>query len=121
MLTIYHNPACSKSRQTLEILKENGLNPSIVSYLEEPPPAARIVELAELLDGPVAALLRRSEETFRNAGDLPELEDDAALAAWLERHPRVLQRPIVVDDDRRRAVIGRPPENVLQLIESSNE
>jgi arsenate reductase len=116
MLTIYHNPACSKSRQTLEIIKENKLDPRIVRYLEDPPTAARILELAGLIGCPVAALLRRGEDAFRNAKDLPDLDDEAALAAWIERHPRVLERPIVVDDAGHRAVLGRPPENVLQLI-----
>ena len=121
MLTIYHNPACSKSRQTLEILRKNGNDPVVVPYLEQPPAAARILQLAGMLGCPVAALLRRGEELFRNATDLPALHDDAALAAWIERHPRVLERPIVVDDANRRAIIGRPPENVLQLIETRHE
>jgi arsenate reductase len=118
MLTIYHNPACSKSRQTLEILIKNGENPVIIRYLDQPPAAPRILQLAGWLGGPVAALLRRGEEAFRNADDLPGLDDDAALAAWIERHPRVLERPIVVDDANARAIIGRPPETVLQLIET---
>lgn len=118
MLTIYHNPRCSKSRQTLEILRESGVDPVVVEYLAEPPDAARILQVAGLLGLPVAALLRRGEESFRNADDLPDLADDAALAAWLERHPQVLERPIVVDDVHRRAVLGRPPDNVRALLPS---
>jgi arsenate reductase len=64
----------------------------------------------------VADLLRRGEDEFKQAGDLPDLADDAALAKWLEAHPKVIERPIVVDEDRGKAVIGRPPENVLGLI-----
>ena len=109
MLTIYHNPRCSKSRQTLELITESGIDPTIVLYLDEPPDAARILRLAELLSVSVAALLRRGEDDFKNASDLPELSDDAALAHWLEKNPRVLERPIVVDDDAARAIIGRPP------------
>ncbi len=116
-VTIYHNPRCSKSRKTLEILLESGVEPRIVEYLREPPPARRIVAIARLLSVPVAGLLRRGEDEFRNAGDLPALDDDAALAAWLERNPRVLQRPIVVDERRNAAVIGRPPENVHALLQ----
>lgn len=116
MLTIYHNPRCSKSRQTLEIIRESGIEPTIVLYLEETPAAGRILQLATLLQVPVADLLRRGEEDFKAAKDLPDLADDAALAKWIEQHPRTLQRPIVVDDAGTRAVIGRPPENVLELI-----
>ena len=115
-MTIYHNPRCSKSRKTLEIIQENGIKPNIVEYLRQPPEAARTEHLAALLGLKVADLLRRSEADFVEADDLPSLDDDAALAAWIEDHPKVLQRPIVVDDDRDVAVIGRPPENVLELL-----
>lgn len=115
-VTIYHNPGCSKSRKTLEIILDSGVKPSVVEYLREPPPASRILEIARLLGVPVADLLRRGEDEFRNAAELPALDDDAALAAWLEKNPRVLQRPIVVDEDRNAAVVGRPPENVHALL-----
>lgn len=116
MLTMYHNPRCSKSRQTLELLKENGIEPTLVEYLQETPDASRILRLAELLGVAVVELLRRGEDDFKHADDLPDLADDAALAAWIEQHPRTLQRPIVVDDEQGRAIVGRPPENVLDLI-----
>ncbi len=115
-ITIYHNPRCSKSRKTLEILQESGIEPNIVEYLQQPPDAARTEHLAALLGIGVAGLMRTSEADFAEAEDLPSLEDNAALAAWIEDHPKVLQRPIVVDDDRKIAVIGRPPENVLDLL-----
>ena len=115
-VTIYHNPGCSKSRKTLEIILDSGVNPSIVEYLREPHPASRILEIARLLGVPGADMLRRGEDEFRNAADLPALDDDAALAAWLEKNPRVLQRPIVVDEGRNEAVVGRPPENVHALL-----
>jgi len=117
MLTIYHNPNCSKSRKTLELLKESGVEPTIVDYLQQPPDTDRILRMARLLGIPVANLLRRGEDAFKNATDLPDLGDDAALAAWIERNPRMLERPIVVDDDNDRAVLGRPPENVLELVD----
>lgn len=117
-VTIYHNPRCSKSRKTLELLKENGVEPTIVEYLATPPDAAAVRRLATMLGLRVADLLRTGEAAFREASDLPALDDDPALAAWLERHPIVLQRPIVVDAGSGRAVIGRPPENVLELIGS---
>ena len=115
-ITIYHNPRCSKSRKTLELLESNGVTPHIVKYLDTAPTAAQTLRLAGLLGVPVADLLRRGEDEFREAGDLPDLEDDAALAAWLEQHPKVIERPIVVDEDNDKAVLGRPPENVLELI-----
>ena len=116
MLTIYHNPRCSKSRKTLEIIRENGVEPTIVEYLKQPPNSGQIQRLAELLGISVAALLRRGEEEFKQATDLPDLADDAALADWVAQYPKTLERPIVVDDEHERAVIGRPPENVLELL-----
>jgi arsenate reductase len=115
-LEIYHNPRCSKSRKTLELIEAAGFRPQIVAYLDTPPDAARIRELAKLLGIPVSGLLRRGEAEFRDAGDLPDLDDDAALSTWLSRHPRVIERPIVVDLEDSRAVIGRPPENVESLL-----
>lgn len=115
-LTIYHNPRCSKSRKTLEILQDAGISPLIVDYLSTPPSAERIVEMAAMLGIPVQQLLRRNEDDFRQAEDLPALDDDQALAAWINAHPKTLERPIVVDDAKRRAVIGRPPENVSPLL-----
>lgn len=116
MVTIYHNPRCSKSRKTLEILEERGTGHRIVEYLQTPPDAAQILDLAARLGMPVQALLRRGEADFKQATDLPDLDDDAALADWLAAHPIVIERPIVVADDGR-AVIGRPPENVLELLD----
>ncbi len=115
-LTIYHNPRCSKSRKTLELIQEAGESPNIVDYLSEPPSAARILQLAELLGLTVQELLRRNEADFKDAADLPDLDDNAALAAWVANHPKVLERPIVVDDGANRAVMGRPPENVRNLL-----
>jgi arsenate reductase len=115
-IKIYHNPRCSKSRKTLEILESAGVSPTIVEYLKFPPSADETLRNARLLEVPVANLLRKGEDEFKNAADLPGLDDDAALAAWLERHPRVIERPIVVDDVAERAIIGRPPENVLELV-----
>lgn len=115
-ISIYHNPRCSKSRKTLEIIQNSGIRPRIIEYLKEPPDAATTEHLAAMLGLSVADLLRKSEAEFVGADDTPSLGDDAALAAWIAKHPSVLQRPIVVDNDRNRAVIGRPPENVLELL-----
>jgi len=115
-VTIYHNPRCSKSRQTLQLITDSGTAHTLVLYLEDSPNAATIVDLAGKLGMPVADLLRRSESEFKEATDLPDLTDDARLAKWLAAHPIVLQRPIVVNDESGKAVIGRPPENVATLL-----
>jgi arsenate reductase len=115
-LTIYHNPRCSKSRQTLELIRNAGIEPEIVRYLDDTPSPETIVGLAESLGVRVADLLRRKESEFRTADDLPDLDDNKALAEWLADHPKVIERPIVVDADSGRAVLGRPPENVAELL-----
>lgn len=116
-LTIYHNPRCSKSRATLALIREAGIEPDIVAYLDDPPDAETVSRLARLLGMPVSGLLRRGETEFREASDLPEPGDEAGMAAWISRHPRVLERPIVVSADGSRAVLGRPPENVLEIVD----
>ncbi len=115
-VTIYHNPRCSKSRKTLEIIEDSGVSPQVVLYLKEKLSAADILDLASRLHLPVADLLRRDETVFKEAPNLPDLSDDAALAAWVAANPIVLQRPIVVDTATGNAVIGRPPENVHELL-----
>lgn len=115
-ITIYHNPRCSKSRQTLALLNDAGVEPRIVQYLSDSPDAATLLDLSAKLGRPLSDLLRRGESEFRDATDLPSLDDNAALADWLSRHPIVLERPIVVDSETGRAALGRPPENVLSLL-----
>ena len=81
------------------------------------PDGARVLALAGLLGVPVKEILRRKESVVVDAADLPDLDDDAALADWIASHPIALERPIVVSADGQRAVVGRPPENVSALIE----
>ncbi|MDX1517259.1 MAG: arsenate reductase (glutaredoxin), partial [Woeseiaceae bacterium] len=85
-LTIYHNPRCSKSRKTLELIEQAGDSPHTVDDQATPPSPERIIELAERIGIPVRELLRTGEAEFREANDLPDLDDDAALARWLTRH-----------------------------------
>jgi arsenate reductase len=114
-LVIYHNPRCSKSRQTLALLTERGFEPSVVEYLKTPPDRDTIERLLTLLELEPRALMRQQEAVYRERGlDDPGL-DRASLVAALADEPRLLQRPIVVRDQRR-AVIGRPPEKVLELL-----
>jgi len=100
----------------LELLQESGITPTIVEYLNTPPSAATTLRNAQLIGIPVADLLRRGEAEFKEATDLPDLDDDMALATWLESHPKVIERPVVVDEANNKAVLGRPPENVLEMI-----
>ena len=88
----------------------------IVEYLQNPPAPDTLLRLAEMIGVPLAGLLRTSEADFRESAEPVPMDDAQALSKWLHDHPRVLQRPIVVDEDQARAVIGRPPENVLELL-----
>lgn len=116
-VTIYHNPRCSKSRKTLEIIANSGTDHKIVLYLNDTPNSAKILDIANKLGVAVQEILRRGETEFKEAGDLPELSDDAAIADWLTKHPIVIERPIVVNNETGAAVIGRPPENVEALLD----
>jgi len=112
-VTIYHNPRCSKSRATLAILEEHGVSPDVVFYLETPPDAAEIRSLLDKLGIGAADLVRRGEEEYKSCGLSPDSPEDALVDA-MATHPRLIERPIVVKGGR--AVLGRPPENVLELI-----
>ncbi len=111
---IYHNPRCSKSRQALALLREHGIEPRIVEYLRTPPDAATLRGLLRMLGCPARDLLRRGEEAYAELGLAARLEDDDALVAAMVEHPALIERPVVVVGGR--AVIGRPPEQVLTLL-----
>lgn len=114
-VTIYHNPRCSKSRQTLALIEERGIQPRVVEYLRDPPDGATLARLAALLGLRPIEFARRNEAAFREAGlDREGVDDDAVLAA-MAVHPSLIERPIVVVDDAK-AVIGRPPERVLEIL-----
>ena len=111
---MYHNPRCSKSRQTLALLRERGLEPEIVRYLETPPSEARLEELLDMLGMPARDLMRRKEAPYRDlALDDPSLTR-AELVAAMSSHPILIERPVVVSGTR--AAIGRPPERVLEIL-----
>ena len=113
-LVIYHNPRCSKSQQTLVLLRERGLEPEIALYLESPPSEARLEELLDMLGMPARDLMRRKEAPYRELGlDDPSLTR-AELVAAMASHPVLIERPIVVSGTR--AAIGRPPEKVLEIL-----
>jgi arsenate reductase len=115
-LTIYHNPKCSKSRKTLALIEQSGKDHAIVEYLATPPDADTLVRLAKLTGKPLTDLLRRNEPDFEAAEASLRGVDERVLAEWMHRHPSVIERPIVVDEAHDRAVVGRPPENVLELL-----
>lgn len=113
-VTIYHNPRCSKSRQTLALLEEHGVKPRIVEYLKTPPDRATLSALLRKLGLPASALVRRKEPEFKALGlDAPDTSESAMLEA-MARHPKLIERPIVVAG--RKARVGRPPEAVLEIL-----
>lgn len=112
-LTLYHNPRCSKSRQALALLEEKGLSPRIIEYLKTPPTTDELTGLIRKLGCKAHDIIRTGEDEYTEAGLSENSPDDKILAA-LVKYPVLLQRPIVVKGSR--AVIGRPPENILTLI-----
>ena len=113
-VTIYHNPRCSKSRQTLALLEERGIEPTIVNYLDTPPDAATLASLLTMLDLEPRGLMRKKEAPFAELGLAdPSLGNDQLIAAMIA-NPILIERPIVVSGDR--AAIGRPPEDVLNIL-----
>jgi arsenate reductase len=113
MTQIYHNPRCSKSRQTLALLEERGIHPQIIEYLATPPTAAQLDALIDQLDIAPHALLRKKEAAYRQAGLTEEISRGEIVQA-LVAHPVLLERPIVLHDGR--AAICRPPEKVLEIL-----
>ncbi|MFV3330217.1 arsenate reductase (glutaredoxin) [Pseudomonas sp. NY15437] len=113
-ISIFHNPRCSKSRSALELLEARGIQPEIVRYLETPPSAAELKALLGKLGIGVRQLLRTGEDEYKEL-DLanPALSDDQLIDA-MARHPKLIERPIVIVGDK--AVVGRPPENVLEIL-----
>ncbi len=112
--TIYHNPRCSKSRATLALLEQRGVTPDVVLYLEHPLTEAQIRKLLGKLGMSAAQLVRRGEDAYRERGLGRDSGEDELIAAMAEC-PRLIERPVVVRGGR--AILGRPPENVLELLD----
>ena len=113
-VTIYHNPRCSKSRQTLALIREQGIEPTIVEYLKTPPSPRELVRLLDLLGLQPRGLMRKQEPEYKAENlDDPALSSDDLIEA-LHTWPRLIERPIVVAGGR--ALIGRPPERVMELL-----
>ena len=114
MVTIYHNPRCSKSRQTLQLLQDNNITPEIVEYLKTPLSYEHLSSIIEMLGVTARALVRTSEQEYKDLNlKNQDLSDDDLINAIVQA-PKLMQRPIVVNNDK--AAIGRPPEDVLSIL-----
>ena len=113
-LTIYHNPRCSKSRETLEILQGNNRQPEIIEYLQQPPSKDELTRIVKLLGISPRQLLRTSEPEYKKAMLDNESINDEQIIDAICKYPPLLQRPIVVAGNK--AIIGRPPTRVLEII-----
>jgi len=113
-VTIYHNPRCGKSRQTLQLLKDQGIEPVIIEYLKTPPTAKELDGILQKLGMEPRDLMRKSESEYKNLtlGDA-ELDRQTLIQAMVE-HPILIERPIVLANSK--AAVGRPPENVLAIL-----
>ena len=111
---IYHNPRCSKSRQTLELLRDRGLEPEVIEYLKDPPDAGELRRILDLLGLEPRDLMRRKEAPYADLGlGNPEVGDEALIAAMAE-NPILIERPIVLANGKAR--LGRPPEQVAEIL-----
>lgn len=110
---IYHNPRCSKSRQTMQLLEEHSIAPEVIEYLKTPPTKEELEEILKLLKMEPRELMRTKEKEYKELGLADEsLSHDELIQAMLE-HPKLIERPIVISGGK--AAIGRPPEKVLEL------
>jgi len=113
-VTIYHNPRCGKSRETLALLKEKGLEPVVIEYLKTPPTAEELDEILNKLDMAPRDLMRKKEAAFKENGLTDTSLDRRALIAAMVDHPILIERPIVLANGK--AALGRPPEAVLAIL-----
>ena len=113
-VTILHNPRCSKSRNSLALLKEQGIEPDVRLYLENPPTEDELTSILEMLAIPAKDLLRRGEPEYKELGLGNQNFSEQKLIQLMIKHPKLIERPIVIAGDK--AVIGRPPEQVLNLL-----
>lgn len=113
MITIWHNPRCSKSRQALALLEEAGVDFTQRRYLDEPPSEAELRALQTLLGLPAIQMMRTKEALFRELGLGPDTPEEQLIAA-MAAHPKLIERPVVIRDNR--AVIARPPEKAQELL-----
>ena len=113
-VTIFHNPRCSKSRSALQLIKEQGIEPEIIEYLKTPPTADELDAILQKLSMEPRELMRKNEAEYKTTGMNDASLDRQALINGMVATPKLIERPIVLANDK--AVIGRPPENVLEIL-----
>lgn len=113
MTTIYHNPRCRKSRETLALLEERKESLDIVLYLDNPPSEAELGKILKQLDMSPSELVRRNEQLWKDNYKGKKMSDDEIITAMVE-NPKLIERPIVIKNDK--AALGRPPENVIEIL-----
>jgi arsenate reductase (glutaredoxin) len=111
---IYHNPRCTKSRQTLQLLKDRGIEPEVIEYLKTPPSAAELADILDKLGIEPRALMRKQEAEYKANGLDNSALDKQALINGMVANPILIERPIVLANGK--AAVGRPPENVLGVL-----
>ena len=112
-ITIYHNPRWGKSRKTLRLLRDNGYEPNIIEYLKNPPNVNELIEICKNLNKSAIDITRTNEKEYKQL-NIPMNETDDVIIEKIVRHPKLLERPIVIKG--KKGIIGRPPENVLKLL-----
>lgn len=113
-VTIYHNPRCSKSRQTMELLEQQNITPTVVKYLDTPPDATTLQSILNMLGLEPRQLMRKGEAEYKELGlDNPGLSHEQLVQAMVA-NPRLIERPIVIKGDK--AALGRPPQQVLDIL-----
>ena len=112
---IYHNPRCSKSRQALQIIKDHGVEPKVIEYLKDPLGKGELEDIAKNLGVRPKEFVRKSEAEFKDNNLVVKLEKDDDILEAMTKFPKIMERPIIISD--LGAVIGRPPENVLKVLE----
>ncbi len=113
MIQIYHNPRCSKSRQTLELIKQQGIEPEIIEYLKTPASQTELKSIVKKLGISASDLLRKKEDEYKLAALDKDSTESQCLAA-MHKYPKLMERPIVINGEK--AAIGRPPESVLEIL-----
>jgi len=114
MTKILHNPRCSKSRATLELVRSQGIEPVVIEYLKDTPSSSQLGDILVMLDKRPRDIIRRGEAIYKELGlDDPDLSDDVLIEAMVD-HPILIERPIVING--KKASLGRPPEDVLKIL-----